>query len=128
MPRFYDFFYMRFGKTSEFPVLKNIHVFPQFLVYHPWNSNDFYSTPWNFPLISSKGGLQFFFLEKPILKAGLPLEEKSSLDTQNKTINIFTFLVDFLNVLLISSHDALLPKSSLALFHVQTSLNKKKIK
>ena len=39
--------------------------FSQFLVY-PWNSNDFYSTPWNFPLISSTGGYNFI-LEKPIV-------------------------------------------------------------
>ena len=36
----------------------------------PWNSNDFYSTPWNFSLISSTGGLQFF-LEKPIHSVGI---------------------------------------------------------
>ena len=32
-----------------------------FLHRPPWNSNDFYYTPWNFQLISSIGGLQFLF-------------------------------------------------------------------
>ena len=37
-----------------------IHVFPQFW-YTSWNSNNFYSTPCNLPLISSTGVTIFFW-------------------------------------------------------------------
>ena len=44
-----------------FPPLE-IYVFSWTFCIPPWNSSDFYSTPWNFPLISSTGGgVQFLF-------------------------------------------------------------------
>ena len=45
-----------------------IRIFPQILAYPLWNSNDCYLTPppLNFPLISSTGWLQIFFLKNQI--------------------------------------------------------------
>ena len=46
-----------------------IHVFPSNLIIPPGNSNDFYSTPCIFPLISLTAGggvTAFLFLEKPL--------------------------------------------------------------
>ena len=42
-----------------------ILVFPSNFDIPLWNSNYFHSTPLKFLLISSTGGFQFFFLEKP---------------------------------------------------------------
>ena len=53
-------------KNIVTPMLMRIKIF--FWVEPSWNSNGFYSTPWNFLLISSikQGGwIFFFFLEKP---------------------------------------------------------------
>ena len=33
----------------------------------PWNSNDYYPTPWNFPLLSSTRGVKIFFWKSPFL-------------------------------------------------------------
>ena len=45
-----------------------IHVFPSNFIIPPGNSNDFYSTPWIFPLISltAGGGLLIFFSGKTL--------------------------------------------------------------
>ena len=59
-----DFFLT--GFPVKFTVTPWKSIFFSIFGLLPWNSNDFYSTPWKFPLTSSTGRHNFF-LEKPLI-------------------------------------------------------------
>lgn len=64
--------FRKFSISLRWPPLKST-FFPQILVYPPWNSNDFYSTPLEFSIdILNRGGYGFF-LKKPILSTPKPI-------------------------------------------------------